>query len=124
MDLYQRQQFDMLLQTATERFVARLEERHRGAEPALARLGGDTQGVWVGEFVEALFEDCLLNSVDGACFVLRSLPRRAVESHRRRFAGSGTVEELVLALAKSLFGETLLRKTVESLEQHARYQPV
>jgi hypothetical protein len=124
MDLYQRQQFDMLLQTATERFVARLEERHRGAEPALARLGGDTQGVWVGEFVEALFEDCLLNSVDGACFVLRSLPRRAVESHRRRLAGSGTVEELVLALAKSLFGETLLRKTVESLEQHARYQPV
>jgi hypothetical protein len=124
MDLYQRQQFDMLLQTATERFVARLEERHRGAEPALARLGGDTQGVWVGEFVEALFEDCLLNSVDGACFVLRSLPRRPVESHRRRLAGSGTVEELVLALAKSLFGETLLRKTVESLEQHARYQPV
>jgi hypothetical protein len=124
MDLYQRQQFDMLLQTATERFVARLEERHRGAEPALARLGGDTQGIWVGEFVEALFEDCLLNSVDGACFVLRSLPRRSVESHRRRLAGSGTVEELVLALAKSLFGETLLRKTVESLEQHARYQPV
>ena len=124
MDLYQRQQFDMLLQTATERFVARLEERHRGAEPALARLAADTQGVWVGEFVEALFEDCLLNSIDGACFVLRSLARRPLEPHRGRIAVSGTVEELTLCVAKSLFGETLLRKTIEALEQHVRYQPV
>lgn len=36
MDPHQRQQVDFLLQTATERFVARLEERHRGTDAALA----------------------------------------------------------------------------------------
>ena len=125
MDLYQRQQFDMLLQMATERFVAKLEERHRGAEQALAQLASDTKGGWVAQFVEAVFEDFLLNSVDGACFVLRSLPRRRpIEPHRGQIAAAGTVEELTLVLAKSLFSELLLRKTVESLEQHVRYQPV
>jgi hypothetical protein len=124
MDLYQRQQFDTLLQTATERFVARLEERHRGAEQALSQLASDTKDAWVAQFVEAVFEDFLLNSVDGACFVLRSLPRRPVEPHRGQIAAAGTVEELTLGLAKSLFSELLLRKTVESLEQHVRYQSV
>ena len=48
MDLHQRQQFDFLLQTATERFVARLEERFRDAEPALVKLRAepDGDGVW------------------------------------------------------------------------------
>jgi hypothetical protein len=124
MDLYQRQQFDMLLQMATERFVAKLEERHRGIEQALAQLASDTKGGWVAQFVEAVFEDFLLNSVDGACFMLRSLARRPVEPHRGQIAAAGTVEELTLVLAKSLFSELLLRKTVESLEQHIRYQPV
>ena len=95
------------------------------AEQALAQLASDTKGGWVAQFVEAVFEDFLLNSVDGACFVLRSLPRRRpIEPHRGQIAAAGTVEELTLVLAKSLFSELLLRKTVESLEQHVRYQPV
>ena len=44
MDLHQRQQFDFLLLTATERFVARLEERHRGAAAALAALTAAPEG--------------------------------------------------------------------------------
>ena len=80
MDLYSRQQFDFLLQTATERFVARLEERHRGPE--------------------------------AAAVALRSDPTAA------------TVEEALAALARGLFAELLLTKTVEALDQHAGYQAV
>ena len=49
-----------LLQTAAERLVARLEERHRGPEPALARLRQDPGEV--APFVEAVFADFLLDN--------------------------------------------------------------
>lgn len=126
MDLYQRQQFDFLLHTATERFVARLEERHRGAEAALAALTAapDGEGVWRGDFVDAIFQDFLLDNADGAAFVLRSLPARSLAAHRSAIAGAGTVEGLLVALAKALFAELLLAKAVEALEQHAGYQAV
>jgi hypothetical protein len=126
MDLHQRQQFDFLLQTATERFVARLEERFRGAEPALARLRGspDGEGVWLGAFVDAIFQDFLLDDVDGGCFVLRSLPKRSVDWQTAALASAGTVEQGVGALARGLFAELLLQKAVEALEQHSGYQPV
>jgi hypothetical protein len=126
MDLHQRQQFDFLLQTATERFVARLEERFRGAETALATLRGSPngEGVWLGGFVDAIFQDFVLDNVDGSCFVLRSLPKRSVESQKETFSTAGTVEQGVAALARGLFAELLLQKSVESLEQHSGYQSV
>lgn len=126
MDLYQRQQFDFLLQTATERFVARLEERFRGAEPALAKLRGspDGEGVWLGGFVDAIFEDFLLDNVDGGCFVLRALPKRSIEDYRAVLASAGTVEQGVGGLARGLFADLLLRKAVEALQRHAAYQAV
>jgi len=126
MDLHQRQQFDFLLQTATERFVARLEERWRGAESAIEKLRGepDGEGVWLGTFVDAIFQDFLLDNVDGSCFVLRSLPRRSIESQRSALAAAGTVEQGVAALARGLFAELLLQKAAEALEQHSGYQSV
>jgi hypothetical protein len=126
MDLHQRQQFDFLLQTATERFVARLEERWRGAEPALEKLrsSSDGEGVWLGGFVDAIFQDFLLDNVDGSCFVLRSLPKRSVESQTATLSSAGTVEQGVSMLARGLFAELLLQKSVEILEQHSGYQHV
>lgn len=126
MDLHQRQQFDHLLQTATERFVARIEERLRGAEEALVKLKAAPQGegVWIGGFVDAIFQDFLLDNADGAAFVLRALPKRAIDGQRAALQGAATVEAALLLLAKGLFGELLLRRSIEALEQHSGYQPV
>lgn len=126
MDLHQRQQFDHLLQTATERFVARIEERHRGAEAAIAKLRAapDGEGIWLGAFVDAIFQDFLLDDADGAAFILRSLPKRAIDRQRAALQSAGTVEAALLALAKGLFGELLLLKSIEALEQHSGYEPV
>jgi len=126
MDLHQRQQFDFLLQTATERFVARLEERHRGTDAALVALRGDPAATTaaVDEFVAAIFADFLLDDADGAAFVLRSLPKRPIVAHRAALATSATVEEALAGLARGLFAEILLLKTHEALEQNAGYQAV
>lgn len=102
----------------------RLEERHRGPEPALAALRADPTAAGLPEFVTAVFQDFLLDNADGAAFVLRSLPRRPVASHRAAFDAAGTVGEMLLLLASSLFAELLLAKTIEVLEQHAGYQAV
>ncbi len=126
MDLHQRQQFDHLLQTATERFVARIEERHRGAEEAIAKLKAapEGEGVWLCGFVDAIFRDFLLDNADGAAFILRALPKRTIDGQRAALQEAATVEAALLALAKGLFGELLLRKSLEALEQHSGYQPV
>jgi hypothetical protein len=126
MDLYSRQQFDFLLQTATERFVARLEERHRGPEAAAVALRSDPAAAKrsIDEFVAAVFADFLLTNADGAAFVLRSVPQRPIAAHRDALAAATTVEEALAALARGLFAELLLTKTVEALDQHAGYQAV
>ena len=122
MDLHERQQFDFLLQTAAERLVARLEERHRGPDAALARLRADAGGE-VGPFVDAVFTDFLLDNADGACFVLRALARRRLGAGRAE-AVEGTVEGMLVATAKGLFADLLATKAEELLEQHSGYQSV
>lgn len=102
----------------------RLEERHRGPEPALAALRADPAAAGLDEFVRAIFQDFLLDNADGAAFVLRSLPKRAVAPHREATSGAGTVEKLLLVLAQSLFAELLLAKATEGLEQHVGYQTI
>ena len=121
MDVYKQQQFGFFLQTATERFVARLEERFRGPEPALEKIQLDpnAEGIWLDEFTEAVFEDFLLNNVEGACFILQALAKRKTDAVK-----SGNVETTLIAMAKKLFSALMLQKTIESLEQHAGYQSV
>jgi hypothetical protein len=119
MDLYQQQQFGFFLQTATERFVSRLEERFRGTQAALQQVREDADGNLLNEFANAVFEDFLLNNVEGACFILRALPRREVTTPTR-----GTVETVTMEMARQLFAELLLQKTIESLEQRVSYQSV
>jgi 3'-phosphoadenosine 5'-phosphosulfate sulfotransferase len=119
MDMHERQQFDLLLELAAARFVERLEQRNEGAENALARLRENPDGefIWIGQFVDALFQDFLLNSIDGAAFVLRAVPRRRV-----MVPSAGSVEAVLLAMAMSVFSDLLRQKTDEELERRIGYQ--
>jgi hypothetical protein len=121
MDLHERQQFDQLLQTAVERYVERLEQRNEGGEKALARLRANPQGegIWLDKFVNAFFEDSLLNNTDGAAFVLRALPKRTIAP-----PPGGSVDSMLKAMAASAFGALLQRKTEEELERRMSFQAV
>ncbi len=98
MDLHERQQFDFLLQVAVERYVERLDQ-----------VGPDR--VKIGGFVDAIFNDFLLDNADGACFILRALVKQTAPA----MAGSN-VEQMLLAMAKTAFSDLMQRKIDESLE--------
>ncbi len=78
--LFEQQQFEFLLQSAVERFVERSEQRFQGAERALEQWRQDPKMLskWLSGFCDAVFEDFLLNNVDGACFVLRAMSKHKV----------------------------------------------
>jgi 3'-phosphoadenosine 5'-phosphosulfate sulfotransferase len=110
-----------LLQIAVERYVERLEQRNDGAENALARLRTNPhgEGIWLGQFVDAIFQDFLLNTPDGAAFVLRALSGRKIQA-----PVSGTVESILYTMSISAFGDLLRQKTDEELERRIGYQAV
>jgi hypothetical protein len=118
MEAYQRQQFDFLLLTAAERFAERIVQRCAGVENALARLRADRQGegVWLDEYVAAIFQDFLLDSPAGACFILQALPRRTPPP-----PAAGTIEAMLQQLARRAFGDLLAAKVEEALEQQASF---
>ena len=120
MELYERQQFDFLLQTSVERYVERIEQRNEGPGSALERLRAnrDGAGIWLSQFVDAVFEDFLINNLEGACFVLRALARRPAPG----FAAQLTVEQSLLAASRQVFAELFYEKTEECLEQHAAFE--
>ncbi len=121
MDLHERQQFDFLLQTAVDRFVERIEQRNEGASKALnlLRTEPNGKGIWLDGYVDAIFADFLLDNVEGACFVLKALARRAMRAHC-----DGPVESVLIDLAKSAFKDLLRVKAEEALEQHSGYEAV
>ncbi len=123
MDLYKRQQFEFLLQTAVERLTERLEQRHSGCECALKLLEGGQCAGEVSDFVAALFQDFLLDNADGACFILRALAQRRIDASMT-LVNEQTVECVLTNLARQLFQNLLIMKTRELLEQHSRYQPL
>lgn len=118
MEPHQRQQFDFLLMTAVERFAERLVQRNGGAEHALSHLCADPQGdgVWLDQFVQAIFRDFLLDNAAGACFVLQALARRQVPAPE-----AGSVDAMLQQLALRAFADLLALKTIEALEQQAAY---
>jgi len=121
MELHQRQQFDFLLMTAVERYVERLTQRNAGAENALNRLRQDPQGdgIWLNQFVDAIFQDFLLDNAGGACFVLNALAKRKIAA-----PPAGRVQNMLVTMAKSAFADLLGRKTEELLEQTIMYSGV
>ncbi|MCU0495691.1 MAG: hypothetical protein MUD01_29255 [Chloroflexaceae bacterium] len=113
MEAYQRQQFDFLLLTAAERFAERLVQRNEGTANALARLRADPQGegVWLDDFVQAIFQDFLLDNPAGACFILQALARRTIPP-----PATGKIETMLGSMARCAFADLLAAKTEEMLE--------
>jgi hypothetical protein len=120
-DAHAHQQFDYFFNSAIERFVERIEQRCGGPVPALARLRDDANGdgVWIDEFVTALFADFLLDNAAGAAFVLQALSRRPVPVVTSAAANIGAWLELV---ARQSFASILAAKTEEALEQRLAFQ--
>lgn len=116
MELHQRQQFDFLLVTSVDRYVDRLIQRNQGADNALRKLRENPQGegIWLDQFVDALFEDFLLNNMGGACFLLQALAKQSIPAPT-----AGKIETMLVAMAREAFGGILRRKTEEYLEQQS-----
>lgn len=118
MELYQRQQFDFLLMTAAERFVERIVQRNEGAANALTRLRSDPQGegIWLDEFVGAIFQDFLLDNGGGAAFILQALAKRTVPP-----PPTGNIEQMLITMARRAFADLLAQKVEEALAQATMY---
>ncbi len=118
MEPYERQQFDFFLMTAVNRFQERITQRNEGGAQALERLRNDPdgEGVWLHQFVDALFQDFLLDNLEGACFVLRALPKRKTSA-----PNSAPVEQMLGQMARTVFTDLLKSKTEEALEQTLMY---
>lgn len=116
MELHEQQQFEFLLVTAVDRYVERIIQRNQGAENALQKLQEDPtgEGVWLNQFVDAIFQDFLLENISGACFILKALSTRNVT-----VPAEGKIEMVLITMAKTAFADLLQRKTVEFLEQQA-----
>ena len=122
MDLYKRQQFEFLLQTAVERLTERLEQRHGGPTTALVRLK-TVEGVSeVEAFVDAILQDFLLDNMDGLLFIVGCLPQKRLGS--LSFTADQSLQSVVHQIARHQFSALLQSKTIEALEQHSGYQAI
>jgi hypothetical protein len=117
-DAHLRQQFDVLLLTAADRFAERVVQRCAGTANALERLHADPggEGVWLDAYVDAVFAEFCLDDVAGAAFVLQALHKRPVVVE-----DSGTVSDVLVRLAKQVFAERLAAKVTEALDRAERY---
>ncbi len=129
MDAHLRQQFDVLLLTAADRLAERAVQRCQGEARALHRLQTDPEGegVWLGEFVDAVFEEFCLNTPDGGAFVLAAMHRRPAPEAAQVAGGGagagppGTIGDLLVRTAKAAFAGLLAAKVIESLSRSERY---
>jgi hypothetical protein len=122
MDLHLRQQFDVLLGTAGEAFVERIVQRCAGQANALAALTRDrnAEGVWLDDFVDALFADQCLDNAEGAAWVLTALQARPMAAAPEN-AGVATVGQVLVGQAKAVFADLLHAKVVESMNRASVY---
>lgn len=118
MDAYLRQQFDLLLLTAADRFAERIVQRCAGQAEARRRLAADPQGegVWLDEYVDAVFREFCLDDAAGAAFVLQALHKRQVT-----VADSGAVADVLVRTAKRVFADLLAAKVIEAMDRAERY---
>ncbi|MCU0646817.1 MAG: hypothetical protein MUF00_02370 [Gemmatimonadaceae bacterium] len=124
MELHQRQQFDLLLSMAVDRFAERLEQRNEGAERAQARLAADPEGegIWLTEFTQAVFRDALLDNADGAAWVLAALAARPFPAALlTRLGTAARVGDAASVLAQGAFAALLRDRTDEELTRRATY---
>jgi len=117
-ELYLKQQFELMLQDATGNFTERIVHRCGGPVNALALLADDPdgEGVFRSEFVQACFEDNLINNAAGYCFVLESLERRELPADP-----GGPVGEVLARLAKAAFADVLTTMTAQLIQRQQIY---
>jgi len=118
MELFLRQQFELLLQDATGNFTERVVHRCGGPDNALERLSADPdgEGVHRSQFVQAFFEDNLLDNPAGYCFVLGALERRTLPPDP-----GGPVAEVLGRLAKAAFADVLTTMTAQLIQRQQIY---
>jgi len=118
MELYLRQQFELLLQEATGNFSERIVHRCGGEQPALDRLRDDPQGegVWLDQYVDNFFDEHLLSGTGAACFVLEALERRTLPADP-----GGVVSEVLPRLARAAFAEVLAAQTAQLIQRQMVY---
>jgi len=120
MEAHLRVQFDLLLHETTQNFAERLVHRCGGAEPALDGLRADPEGdgVWLSQFVDAVFSEHLLGDSSGACFVLEALDRRTLPPDP-----GGPVGEVLGRLARAAFAQILSAQTAQALQRQLVFSP-
>lgn len=118
MELFLRQQFELLLQEATGNFGERTVHRCGGPDAALARLSEDpdAEPVFRGEFVQAFFEDNLLDNPAGHAFVLEALEKRTVPD-----VEGGSVADVLGRLARAAFADVLTTMTSQLIQRQQIY---
>lgn len=118
MDLHLAQQFDVLLAQSGEGFIERIVQRCAGQDNALRLLQGDrnAEGVWLDDFVDAVFSDWCLDNAEGATFVLCALKRRPLA-----LEADGPVEEILVRAAKAVYADLLYDKVLESMSRASVY---
>lgn len=118
MNIHERQQFDFFLLTAGERFMERIQQRCGTPEEAARRLENapDGEGIWLTQFVEALFRDFLLDNPEGACWALCAMEKQKLPAD---LPPQPTVNATLGALARHCYASLLRRKCLEAFEQAA-----
>lgn len=118
MELYLRQQFDLLLLEAASNYTERLVHRAGGPDAGLAALRADPDGPIAGraDFVTAFFADNLLDNTAGRCFVLEALERRMLPADP-----GGPADQVLARLAAAAFAEVLTTRTAQLIQQQQVY---
>ena len=118
MELFLRQNFEILLQDATGNFTERIVHRCGGPDNAMARLTEDpeSEGVHRADFVRAFFEDNLLSNTAGHAFVLEALEKRSVPADP-----GGNVAEVLQRLAEAAFADVLTTMTMQLIQRQQIY---
>jgi hypothetical protein len=80
--------------------------------------------VWLTDFVDAFFQDHLLDTPGGACFVLQALAKRpapAALAPATDAADPPPLADHLQTLARHAFADLLAQKADEALERHASF---
>lgn len=112
MELFLRQQFELMLQEATARFTERTVYRCGGEDAALDQLRADPEGAHRSEFVRAFLEENLLANPGGHCFILQALERRTLPAD-----SGGPVPDVLARLAESAFADVLTTMTTQAIQR-------
>ncbi|MCU0284748.1 MAG: hypothetical protein MUD13_12795 [Candidatus Nanopelagicales bacterium] len=118
MELYARQQFDLMLREAAANYAERCVHRAGGPDAALALLREDPGSAVLGraEFVAAVLSENLLDSTAGHCFVLEALDRRTLPADP-----GGPAAQVLGRLAGAALAEVLTIQATQVIGQQQVY---